>query len=703
MLAQLQALGLSLLAKLGEQLPGIVESLAHWGAAFFDWVVEAAPGMIGQLAQLSADLFAWIAERAPDILSQLATWAAQFALWIVGDAIPKLLGAAGQLLSDFTIWIINNAPAIGNKLTEWAVMFGNWVTEKAIPNLITALGELWGRFSGWISETAGKISADGSIGRAIADGVRKGISAGWGALKDFVSQKASELLKAATDALRMNSPSKEFRDKVGVQIPAGIAVGVNAMQGQAVAAVKNLSNKLLKTAADATGKFARSQMSVIDGLEGLVPDAKKLADIDRQIKRNQGIVRDSKNAQERIRAERDLNRLYGDRAKLMQFSNKAAAEIAKIEENARKAMESNPEIATQYYDLRTKQVLEIAGLEKELSEAQGDTERAQIQEKIELARQAHQAENDAFKIAMEEAAQNAEGTLAKTIDDMKGRVADFMRDSFAGIAGLSRQRGQDKRTIADMLVGDADKLKELSDEEARLRITASQNIDAEKRAEAQERLAEIAQERAAIEQRYAAQRAIGLKAQEELKKAEEEAAAIRATDPKLAEEYYNLKSQHILELANLERERTEATSDLQRAAIDEQIALVREAQQAELANFSSEAAKRREEVSSLQSDMTSAVQQFGQDFTTAIRESLEYLASGLQLALSGGGGLAFSAPAVANGIRAGGGNIAVPALSVGTINVDARGSNLTETRIKQLIREALDEAAKSASARIKTR
>ena len=70
-----------------------------------------------------------------------------------------------------------------------------------------------------------------NIGSNIVSGIWNGISAGWDWLKDKVSSLASSLLDAAKDALGIESPSKKFRDEVGVYAAKGIGVGFQNEMG----------------------------------------------------------------------------------------------------------------------------------------------------------------------------------------------------------------------------------------------------------------------------------------------------------------------------------------------------------------------------------------------------------------------------------------------------------------------------------------
>lgn len=64
-----------------------------------------------------------------------------------------------------------------------------------------------------------------SIGTGIVDGIRDGISAAWGALSGWFTDRINDLLSSAKSVLGISSPSKAFME-VGEAIGEGIAVGV---------------------------------------------------------------------------------------------------------------------------------------------------------------------------------------------------------------------------------------------------------------------------------------------------------------------------------------------------------------------------------------------------------------------------------------------------------------------------------------------
>lgn len=85
------------------------------------------------------------------------------------------------------------------------------------------------------------------VGIGITNGIASGISRGWSWLTTTVGTLASSLLQSAKSALGINSPSRKFRDLIGIFIPEGIAVGINKTKNKAVKSIKALSTTMLNS------------------------------------------------------------------------------------------------------------------------------------------------------------------------------------------------------------------------------------------------------------------------------------------------------------------------------------------------------------------------------------------------------------------------------------------------------------------------
>lgn len=83
-----------------------------------------------------------------------------------------------------------------------------------------------------------------SVGSNICTGIRNGINAGWSWLKTTVSNLASNLLSAAKRALGIHSPSRLFRDAVGLNIGYGIGEGIESSEGSIIGTVSGVADAI---------------------------------------------------------------------------------------------------------------------------------------------------------------------------------------------------------------------------------------------------------------------------------------------------------------------------------------------------------------------------------------------------------------------------------------------------------------------------
>lgn len=83
-----------------------------------------------------------------------------------------------------------------------------------------------------------------SIGTNICTGISNGLNEKWDWLKNKVGNFASSLLTKAENVLQIHSPSRVFRDRVGLNIGLGIGVGVEKSTPQVVKTVSGLAQAI---------------------------------------------------------------------------------------------------------------------------------------------------------------------------------------------------------------------------------------------------------------------------------------------------------------------------------------------------------------------------------------------------------------------------------------------------------------------------
>ena len=148
-----------------------------------------------------------------DAVTKVATWGTNMqnkARETMNAMVTKIVSVVKEIPTK----IYNSISGAVEKVGTW----GTSMLNKAKSAMESVVQGVVGAFSNIGSKFA-------DIGSNMVQGIWNGISNGWNWLKDKVSSLASSLLDAAKNALGIASPSKKFRDEVGVYIAQGIGVG----------------------------------------------------------------------------------------------------------------------------------------------------------------------------------------------------------------------------------------------------------------------------------------------------------------------------------------------------------------------------------------------------------------------------------------------------------------------------------------------
>lgn len=121
------------------------------------------------------------------------------------DAIPRVLEAAPTLMGRLVATLIANVPKLTAASIEILAKLAAYLVANTF-RLLTAVPKLF------LSLVNSFKSQDwGNIGKNILDGIYNGITEGWNYLVEQVRNLASNLFKAAKEALGINSPSRKFK------------------------------------------------------------------------------------------------------------------------------------------------------------------------------------------------------------------------------------------------------------------------------------------------------------------------------------------------------------------------------------------------------------------------------------------------------------------------------------------------------------
>ena len=245
---QIAKAGIKLLGALIEAIPVIVVELA-----------EAVPDIVAAIIDVLAELPGLIGEVFAEIVTDLVEWGQQMlsnASMAMSNMLSKVSGIIQELPGKIWTHLVNAV----NKVIAWGqqmVSNASTAASNMLSKVSSTLQQLPGKVWDYLSQAAQKVVTWGTqlaqkgaaaatqlfnsivnglsslpskmaeIGGNIVSGIWNGISSGWNWLTNKVSNLANSLLDAAKDALGINSPSKEFADKVGRWIMPGVGKGLD--------------------------------------------------------------------------------------------------------------------------------------------------------------------------------------------------------------------------------------------------------------------------------------------------------------------------------------------------------------------------------------------------------------------------------------------------------------------------------------------
>lgn len=461
--AQLMAWGVALMAWIAPYVPIVLGALATfgqsvltwitteattlytafiaWGQSFIAWIPGATADFLKAWPGMLNSFLDWIGSAAGPIIKQLLTWGAAFVAWVIPMIPPFLVALAGIILAMVT-WIGETAVTLGIKLLVWAKAFEDWVKTDVAPKFPGWLNDINTQMWAWADTFKGMILTKlEAVGKAIVDGIKAGVSGAWSALTSFVTQKATELLNSAKNALGIHSPSKEFADQVGSPIILGIIQGMQTTFPQMLSYIGNAGRQILAKTLDVYAQFTRSSgldvfkalldiqkvptfQPLIDSTKAYQQAQENAADTAQKLKDVQTQIALAESTQSSVDNNQELTKLYQEQADLLKqqadqkkaiwdtglavnaaqaTSNEQANAINTIASEAREAyeaaqkqalslMSTDAAGALDFFNKRKAQIQELADLEKQRALATTDQERADLDTQIALTKAAQAAE-----------------------------------------------------------------------------------------------------------------------------------------------------------------------------------------------------------------------------------------------------------------------------------------------------------------------
>ena len=215
MLSQVNSIIQELPGKIWTHLVNAVNRVIAWGQQMVSNASTAASNMLSKVSGIIQELPGKIWTHLVNTVNKVVAWGQQM--------VSNASTAASNMLSKVSSTLQQLPGKVWNYLSQAAQKVVTWGTQLAQKGAAAAT-QLFNSIVNGLSSLPSKIA---EIGSNIVSGIWNGISSGWNWLTNKVSNLANSLLDAAKDALGINSPSKEFADKVGRWIMPGVGKGLD--------------------------------------------------------------------------------------------------------------------------------------------------------------------------------------------------------------------------------------------------------------------------------------------------------------------------------------------------------------------------------------------------------------------------------------------------------------------------------------------
>ncbi|ORX22388.1 hypothetical protein BVF91_12000 [Thermoanaerobacterium sp. PSU-2] len=193
-----------------DTIPALVAALPKVIDAILKTILTNLPKIIESGIQLLQALINGLARAIPQLISYIPTIVTTIVSVIIQN-LPMLISAALQIMVALALGIVQNIPEV----------------VAVIPQIFIAMVKGFAKIN-WAQ-----------LGIDLIRGIANGVADAAVSLAEGVVRAAKNALNAAKNALGIHSPSRLFRDEVGLQIGAGMAEGIadsskmvnKAMQG----------------------------------------------------------------------------------------------------------------------------------------------------------------------------------------------------------------------------------------------------------------------------------------------------------------------------------------------------------------------------------------------------------------------------------------------------------------------------------------
>lgn len=209
----------AIITALATGLPQLMEQGVQMVMNLVNGLVSAMPQLVEQVPKIISTLIDGLCNNLPNILS---TGMQMLSTLVTGlaQALPQLISYVPQIIAGIVGTIVSHLPQI---LSTGVQMLATLAS-----GLVSAIPQLVGKIPSIISSIRNAFASVnwGSVGMNIIRGIASGVASAAGELVNAAVNAAKNALDWVKSKLGIHSPSRVFRDQVGVMIGRGAALGV---------------------------------------------------------------------------------------------------------------------------------------------------------------------------------------------------------------------------------------------------------------------------------------------------------------------------------------------------------------------------------------------------------------------------------------------------------------------------------------------
>lgn len=228
---------LDLVQGIVDNLPQLITAGLQLIQALGQGLINAIPVLVAALPQIITSLVLGLIAALPQMLSTAAQLITGLATGLVA-AIPKLIAALPQIVVALVNGLVSHLPQIitAGLMLMVALPLGFL---KALPQIIASIPQIISAIKRAFTSTDWA-----SVGRNIINGIKDGIVRFAHNIADAAKNAAKSALDGVKHLLGIHSPSRVFRDQVGLNIGRGVAVGIDRSGRYVDESVRELGSRL---------------------------------------------------------------------------------------------------------------------------------------------------------------------------------------------------------------------------------------------------------------------------------------------------------------------------------------------------------------------------------------------------------------------------------------------------------------------------